>query len=411
MLVKNAVVFFLLAGSLIAEKLTLPEVLDLADQQHPLLRAGAAQVDGATAGIRTAQGYPNPETTLIAGRQTGQGPGGPTNGVPLAALSQPLELGSLRPSRIQFATRARESSSFFLAEVRLRVLSQVRRAFYGVLRRRGAIQIANENLVLVQDLRNRIQVRVDVGEIGRLELVRAEAEVASARTLSASAQMENASALAQFRAAVGGPLAADLDLDGSLDPPVQLPPFEQLRTEAEERHPTLALARSEVRRAEARVGYETALRRPQPALRTEVDMSGPSYRFGIIMPLNLWNKREGPIAEAAAGLRQAAYEAEARQIEILAALEEAYQHYQISQQQVTAFEQGLIREAEEALRAAETAYQLGERGILEVLDAQRVLRSVRLNFLNAQFDRQAALIDLDELRAIDLRSNSPRRNP
>jgi len=28
---------------------------------------------------------------------------------------------------------------------------------------------------------------------------------------------------------------------------------------------------------------------------------------------------------------------------------------------------------------------------------------VRLDFLNAQFDRQAALIDLDELRGVELR--------
>jgi len=31
----------------------------------------------------------------------------------------------------------------------------------------------------------------------------------------------------------------------------------------------------------------------------------------------------------------------------------------------------------------------------------RVLRSVRLDYLNAQFDRQAALIELEQLRAID----------
>jgi cobalt-zinc-cadmium efflux system outer membrane protein len=70
--------------------------------------------------------------------------------------------------------------------------------------------------------------------------------------------------------------------------------------------------------------------------------------------------------------------------------------------QLGAFEQGLLREAEEGLRAAETAYRLGERGILEVLDAQRVLRTVRLDLLSAQFDRQLALVDLDEVRAKDL---------
>jgi cobalt-zinc-cadmium efflux system outer membrane protein len=63
----------------------------------------------------------------------------------------------------------------------------------------------------------------------------------------------------------------------------------------------------------------------------------------------------------------------------------------------------LIREAEAGLQAAETAYRLGERGILEVLDAQRVLRTVRLDLLNTQFDRQAALVEVDELRALELR--------
>ena len=71
------------------------------------------------------------------------------------------------------------------------------------------------------------------------------------------------------------------------------------------------------------------------------------------------------------------------------------------------YEQGLLQEAQGALTAAEAAFQLGERGIIEVLDAQRVLRTIRIDYLNAQYDRQAALVDVDELRAADLRSNKP----
>ena len=106
-------------------------------------------------------------------------------------------------------------------------------------------------------------------------------------------------------------------------------------------------------------------------------------------------------------MRQTKALAQSREVEILAAIEGAYGRYQTASQQLAAFEQGLLREAEEALRAAQTAYQLGERGILEVLDAQRVLRTVSLDFLNAQFDRQAAQIDLNELRAIDLQKEAP----
>ena len=143
---------------------------------------------------------------------------------------------------------------------------------------------------------------------------------------------------------------------------------------------------------------------PQPSLRLEVDMSGPSYRAGVAIPLPTRNRREGPIAEAVADLRTVNSLAKLRELEILTALEGAYDRYISAGQQVDLFGEGLLREAEAALGAAETAYQLGERGILEVLDAQRVLRSVRLNFLSAQYERQAALVDLDELRAVDLRS-------
>src|SRR5581483_7450102 len=357
-----------------AQTLTLAQALELADQSHPLLQAGLAQIDIARAGIVTAKAYPNPQAVAGVGRQSVRVAGNVSGNVSIYGVAQPLELGPLRPTRIQLAERFQDSSTAAVALTRLSVLAAVRRTFYQVLRRRGELDIANENLRLVEDLRNRTQVRVDVGEAGRLELTRAEAEVATARTLANSTRLRLVSELSQFRAAVAAPLDEDLMLQGDLDPAVTLPPLEELRKETLSRHPALALARSEVQRADARVDYEQALVRPQPVLRTDVERypDVPNFRVGIEIPLPFWNRREGPIAEAVAGLRQTNSILQARQIEILAALEGAYGRYQVATQQLAAFEQGLLQEAEEALRAAELAFQLGERGILEVLDAQRV---------------------------------------
>ena len=66
---------------------------------------------------------------------------------------------------------------------------------------------------------------------------------------------------------------------------------------------------------------------------------------------------------------------------------------------VEALSRGAVREAEAALRVAEAAYRFGERGILEVLDAQRVLRSVRADLLQARFQTQAARVVLEQLAA------------
>ena len=64
---------------------------------------------------------------------------------------------------------------------------------------------------------------------------------------------------------------------------------------------------------------------------------------------------------------------------------------------IEALSQGSMREAEAALRVAQAAYRFGERGILDVLDAQRVLRSVRADLIDARYQLQAARITLEQL--------------
>lgn len=383
-------------------RMTLVEALELAERQNPALQAATAALEGAAAGVVTARAYPNPAASSQTGRQMVRVPGNVTGAVQILSFQQPLELGPLRPARIELAEKGRTVAEIQRQARRVAVLSQVRRTFYEVLRRDGEIEILSENLALVEALRKRVAVRVEVGEAARLELVRADAEVASARAQVNAARIRRVAALAAFRAAVGAPLAETVSLAGTLEPPGQLPALEEMKQAAEE-HPVLRLARSEKERARSRVAFEKAQRIPQPVLRTDYERypDVPNWRLGVDLPIPLWNRREGPIAEAEAALREAAANEELRRVELLAALEGAYRRLQEAEEQIRAYEKGVLPEAEAALRAAQTAFQLGERGILEVLDAQRLLRNARIEYLNAQYDRQAALVDLDELRGLD----------
>ena len=78
---------------------------------------------------------------------------------------------------------------------RLAVRGAVKQAFYEALRRRNEMELTQGNLELLEDLRRRIQVQVDIGEAARLELTRAEAEVASARIAVRAAQLRYSAAL------------------------------------------------------------------------------------------------------------------------------------------------------------------------------------------------------------------------
>jgi cobalt-zinc-cadmium efflux system outer membrane protein len=384
--------------------LTVDQAVALAEENSPRLRAVVAQTEAARAGIVTARQYPNPDLQVRGGPVSARIPtveSGPSAG---ATLGQQLDLPSVREPRIRAAEAALEAGELGLAEFRLVLRTAVRQSFYEVLRRKAELDLAQENQRVLEDIRNRIRVRVDVGEAPRLELTRAEAEAQVAANQAVSARLNVTRALGQLRATIGAPLPSGVEVSGALPPSPSVPDIAVLRQEMLARYPALAQASAELKRADARVETERALRVPQPTLFAGYDRDPETNRalFGITLPIPVWNQRQGQIGEAVAARQQAAANLDQRRVALLGELEDAYARFQVANQQIAAFEGGLLKQAEAALRVAEAAYRFGERGFIEVLDAQRVLRSVRADFLNAQFQRQQALIDLEQLRAVEL---------
>jgi outer membrane protein, heavy metal efflux system len=385
-----------------ARRLTLDEALALAEQNNPRLRVSTAGIEGATGAVSTARAYPNPTFGIgVLGRQTARAPGQIPGWLNSFTVTQPVELPGVRRTRIEAAEQGKQSSQYAFAETRLEVRGFVKQAFYEAMRRNQEVELARGNLQLLEDLKRRIEVQVKVGEAARLEFTRADAELAAARIQLQSAELRRSAALAALYAAVGTPLGNVMPA-GPLSAPAVLPPIDALRAEVLGKHPAIAFAESETRRAEANLDHERALRAPQPSLWADalVQPDVGQYRYGVQLDLPFWNRRRGPIAEAAAAQRQAAAFSAQRRLEISAMLERAYSQYQIASQQLESFEAGTLRVAEAAVQASEAAFRFGERSVLEILDAQRVLRAARLDYLNAQFDRQQALIELEQLGAL-----------
>jgi outer membrane protein TolC len=68
---------------------------------------------------------------------------------------------------------------------------------------------------------------------------------------------------------------------------------------------------------------------------------------------------------------------------------------QTLREQIRLFEDVLVPQAEEALRATEAAYETGELMVLELLDGERVLLSVRLARARYDADFLVALASLE----------------
>ncbi|AFL89581.1 outer membrane protein [Terriglobus roseus DSM 18391] len=387
-----------------AKPLTLEQAIAMAEQNSPRLRGAAAATQRAAAAVGTSRAYINPSLEVFQGRQYARPIATP--GVPGLlqhyAAYQAIEIPSERRARTRAAELSRLSADFGQKGVTRSVVADVKHAFYDVLRRREELAHQQENLKLVEDLRRRVEVEYRVGEKGRLELTRAEAELGRAGFAVRGAQLELANAIALLRIAIAAPADDALDPRGSLEQRIKLPELTALREEVLRTHPAIAQAAAEVDAAGARLDRERRLRIPQPTAFAEFE-NQPDLRFwraGVTVPIPLWDRRRGPIEESKAAINQAQAEAGQRRLELISATERAYEQYQLADQQATSLESGELRAASSAVDAAQAAYRFGERGIVEVLDAQRVLQSVRDDLINAQFARQSALIDLEELGAI-----------
>jgi cobalt-zinc-cadmium efflux system outer membrane protein len=200
---------------------------------------------------------------------------------------------------------------------------------------------------------------------------------------------------------VGVALPAEFKLTSRLRDVPALAPIDAVRKQIGEASPDLARGRAEMVRAERQLALERAQRWPGLALKADIneDPDIRTSKIGVVVSIPLWDRRSGPVGEAAAQLSRARNDFESQQFSLSQGLEVAYQQYEIAQTQVTALESGIVRQAEAALKVSQAAYRFGERGFLEVLDAQRVFRAARAELIAARYELATAWVEIERLRA------------
>jgi cobalt-zinc-cadmium efflux system outer membrane protein len=384
-----------------AQPYTLEQLVNMALTSNKGVQASAAGVDAARAGITTAGAYPNPEVEFLAGRVSARQAGAAAGSMQTLSVTQRIDLPSQRNLRTAIATLTLDATSagrnVFLANL----TASVKQAYFETLRREAEFRAAEEDLALMQQLYDRAQVRVDAGDAPRGESIKAETELLNAQKNSQSALLRVSRAKSFLRQQVGATLPVSFAIEGRLRGAPQVGSLESLRNTLLNANPELTQLRTELERARTAVDYERSLNFPTVSLRAATDREPDTQntRLGLVVSVPIWDRRKGPIDEAAARLIQVRSLVEAREFELTQELDSAYQQFQIAAQQVEALESGIVRQAEASLRVAESAYRFGERGILEYFDAQRTLRIARSDLIAAQFDLKLAAVDIERLLA------------
>ena len=378
-------------------QLTLPDVVQLALQKNPSLRAREREHDATRAGETTAGLRPNPTATYTA-EQLGSAGVEPQHTV---ALSQTIETGGKRGRRIESARAATRVSEFELADSRRQVIAQVKRAFTDVLTAEATLRLAADNLQAIDELERLSRLRSEKGEIAELELLRIQTQrFAFERDLADARQAVQVAKIA-LRTAVGPEaIGREFDVAGELVFRDVALDRERLLEQSLERRPDLRAAEAGRAKARADVNLARANAWWDFAPQVQYQRIGPDNTFGvgISIPLRVFDRNQGEIERAQAGIERADHLRDAAISQARSEVETALASVLTEREKARRLGDIYLPRAERVRATVEFAYRRGGLSVLDLLDAQRTYRETALehvralgNYWNAVYQLEAAV--------------------
>ncbi|MFN8953928.1 MAG: TolC family protein, partial [Burkholderiales bacterium] len=221
-------------------------------QFNPLLKATAQSVDAARASVTSAGALLNPRVDWSRGPWQPQGASAASS--QSWTLTQPIENPQIRRARIDSAKAGEKSAEQQLALLRNDLLAQLRMRIFEAMLHQGEAEAAAESLTLLEQVQQRVRVRVSSGEAPRYELIKADSEVINARERQQTAALRADKTLLEISRLVAGQLPARW----KLKPPTAAEramtlTLEQLQASANQFNPEILTLKHEFDRAQSRL--------------------------------------------------------------------------------------------------------------------------------------------------------------
>lgn len=381
--------------------LTLRDALALALSENPELAPFAWQERANEARILQAGLRHNPELGLAVEDVLGTGDfkGGREAQITLQ-LSQVIELGGKRAARAELASQARGVTKSEYELKRVEVLGDVAQRFIQVVANQEVLALALTNRQLAADALRTVQERVTAGKGSALEESKAQVALARGELLVEGAQHELNAARKKLAASWRSTRPMFEKAEAELFAYTAVPPFEKFARHISS-SPEIARWVSEKKLREAEVKLADARRTPNLTVGGGIRrLEGPgdeAFVFGVSMPLQLFDRNQGGIAEARALLGRTEAEQKAAEVRLSIVLLGLYEEMVHDAHIMEGVQKEILPKAENALAISREGFSQGRLSYLEVLDAQRTIFDVKQEYIQAATSYHQFLVELERL--------------
>ncbi len=344
--------------------------------------------------------------------------------------------GRVKNSRRQAEAQARAQLAS-AQQTEQELAAQTILSYLSILQSGELLQVAQSNLETSRERRRIAGVRFDAGAAARLEVLRADADLASA----AQRRISAANGYTQSKSALNILLARDpetplrvqpiqtLTLPTAINFPLgaqataiangeTAPTSPELRAAAETALPSLAASRESVTAAEFGVKNQQSQRKPNITASLTGLLRNPAtfvsrFLFGagvsVAQTLFSGGRIASQVAEARGTLAQSGFNLQGQRLQVANAIEGSLLNLDSALKRTTSADVAVISN-QEALRAAQLAYTAGAGTQLDVIDAQNALVASQTDAVNARYEIAQAQVQLAAATAITSGSSATGRS-
>ena len=383
-----------------ARDLTLGEAQSLLVRYNRELQAARRAVESADAQRLIAGARPNPTvsintSSLNTNPGIGAGPLRDKQFDTLFRIDQPFERGNKRGLRLDAASGLQRAAQNDSLDVLRQQLGVLQGAYYDLKQTQERAQMLAETAELFGGILSAAQKRVKAGDLAPADLAKVQVDYERAQNDARAARADVARAQLALAYLIGADAEA-AELRAS-DP---WPPLERADPatveQAVESRPDVLAAKARVETAEKLRDLARAQRTRDITLGAQYDhfpgnTPSNSVGLGVAFPLFTGYDFSGDIQKAEVDRYAALDTLDKARVIAGNELRRAASDLNAAAERVERFDRSLLGAANQSAQAAEFAFQRGAISVLEVLDARRTLRAVRVDDIAARTDYAKAL--------------------
>lgn len=352
------------------------------EARDPRAAFATASVAAARADVTIASARPNPSISIEHEEPFVDGTGFATN---YLRLTVPLDISGRRGMQMEAAETGVRAASSDATQRKLELVVAGLRMFDECAHARMQVEILNDSRVSLVRAAEIARQRTKAGDASGYETERIELELAGYDDDLATARIDLARAQAQLAALIGR--SGQLDAATTLELPASVPGAEALLAKAGDRG-DLRAAKLRGEAADRRVDAADRGWVPIPTVMAgamTADMgaqTGTGYVAGLEVSIPIFDRGQGAKARATADRHLADAEVQWLERQVPSAVQVAHSTLVARIEQARKLATGQLDRLDVILQAAEAAFREGNSSVVELLDAHRAARAVRIRALD-----------------------------